>query len=209
MALTEAQRVERRKAKRHSEKADLVEDLTQHLREFCQNNNKVVTSQHLIRLCREAVYKLSEDPDSSLQKSPKKRAKTDILNYKNIDPLVWEELYEKVDAAIVSTDMNRCIVTKSKNRPTTTIKDIQKDKWLQGGGDERWSIMSTHIVLCSGGFFPKSITDEASHLCHNKKCLHPQHLRWEPKWLNAEREECRLMGYCKGHVNHAKCRFSA
>lgn len=36
----------------------------------------------------------------------------------------------------------------------------------------------------------KEATWVASHLCHNPKCINPEHLRWEPSWMNRLRDNC-------------------
>lgn len=30
----------------------------------------------------------------------------------------------------------------------------------------------------------------ASHLCHNRRCIRPEHLEWEPSWMNRLRDNC-------------------
>ena len=39
-------------------------------------------------------------------------------------------------------------------------------------------------------------TLEASHLCHNNKCMHPLHLVYEPAWRNRKRNYCGAQGQC-------------
>ncbi|KAJ5096490.1 hypothetical protein NUU61_005846 [Penicillium alfredii] len=29
-----------------------------------------------------------------------------------------------------------------------------------------------------------------SHLCHNRRCINPDHLEWEPSWMNRLRDNC-------------------
>jgi hypothetical protein len=36
----------------------------------------------------------------------------------------------------------------------------------------------------------KDATWVCSHLCHNKKCANPEHMRWEPSWFNRLRDNC-------------------
>jgi hypothetical protein len=36
----------------------------------------------------------------------------------------------------------------------------------------------------------KSATWVASHLCHNRLCVNPAHLTWEPSWMNRLRDNC-------------------
>jgi hypothetical protein len=42
----------------------------------------------------------------------------------------------------------------------------------------------------------------ASHLCHNKSCINPDHLVWEPNWANRQRDGCLGKGNC---VHTVKC----
>lgn len=36
----------------------------------------------------------------------------------------------------------------------------------------------------------KQATWVCSHLCHNRLCVNPAHLRWEPSWFNRLRDNC-------------------
>lgn len=40
--------------------------------------------------------------------------------------------------------------------------------------------------LVNGG----AATWVASHLCHNSECYNPDHLVWEPSWMNRLRDNC-------------------
>ena len=40
-----------------------------------------------------------------------------------------------------------------------------------------------------------------SHLCHNNKCVNPDHLVWEPNWFNRLRDNC-LGGHLCVHRPH-------
>lgn len=42
----------------------------------------------------------------------------------------------------------------------------------------------------------KAATWVLSHLCHNKRCVNPEHLRWEPSWFNRMRDNCEGGGKC-------------
>ena len=47
---------------------------------------------------------------------------------------------------------------------------------------------------------------EASHLCHVKTCILPDHIAFEPHALNNERKICNHQGMCIGHgVGHRDC----
>lgn len=38
-----------------------------------------------------------------------------------------------------------------------------------------------------------------SHLCHNSLCIKPEHLAFEPDYVNAYRRTCVNLGHCSGH----------
>jgi hypothetical protein len=42
----------------------------------------------------------------------------------------------------------------------------------------------------------KPATWVISHLCHNKLCVNPQHLTWEPSWFNRLRDNCPAGDAC-------------
>ena len=46
---------------------------------------------------------------------------------------------------------------------------------------------------------------EVSHLCHQKKCVRPDHLSMETKSTNNRRKQCVADGTCSGHGNFANC----
>lgn len=54
---------------------------------------------------------------------------------------------------------------------------------------------------------------EASHLCHNKRCMEPNHIVAEPHWINMTRTTCAYMretigdpSYCNGnHEGYERC----
>ena len=37
---------------------------------------------------------------------------------------------------------------------------------------------------------------EASHLWHERKCVEPAHLVWEPGYVNERRNDCKRLGLC-------------
>ena len=39
----------------------------------------------------------------------------------------------------------------------------------------------------------KNATWVASHLCHNRQCVNPDHLTWEPSWMNRLRDNCLVV----------------
>ena len=46
---------------------------------------------------------------------------------------------------------------------------------------------------------------EASHLCHVKTCILPEHIAFEPHAVNNERKICTKQQMCIGHVGHRDC----
>ena len=46
---------------------------------------------------------------------------------------------------------------------------------------------------------------EASHLCHNKHCVRPDHLALETNSLNQKRKQCLKSGKCVGHGSAPDC----
>ena len=46
---------------------------------------------------------------------------------------------------------------------------------------------------------------DASHLCHNKTCIRPEHISLEPKSTNSQRKNCVSQGKCLGHDPYPKC----
>ena len=48
-------------------------------------------------------------------------------------------------------------------------------------------------------------TDEASHLCHKRRCYNPEHLVLEDRGKNKERDSCVAEGQCRGHGDSPKC----
>jgi len=48
----------------------------------------------------------------------------------------------------------------------------------------------SHIVLVANGRVPRAIGLQASHLCHETKCLNIDHLVWEYRYDNLRRNRC-------------------
>ena len=44
-----------------------------------------------------------------------------------------------------------------------------------------------------------------SHLCHNSLCVTPDHLNYEPKMVNLNRETCKQRGICTQHDQYPDC----
>lgn len=65
------------------------------------------------------------------------------------------------------------------------------------------------MVYLKAPHIPKGT--EASHLCGNKACIEPTHLRPEPHWVNQRRTKChgrkrmRKGRFCYGHTGYTKC----
>lgn len=53
----------------------------------------------------------------------------------------------------------------------------------------------TQVVLVAAGFYPQE-DDEASHLCHDPRCILLEHLLWERGDFNRRRKTCAKLGEC-------------
>ena len=53
-------------------------------------------------------------------------------------------------------------------------------------------IMERNLIL-------NCVNHDMSHLCHNKLCINPQHLNYEPRWVNHARKTCVRNNVCGGH----------
>ena len=49
---------------------------------------------------------------------------------------------------------------------------------------------------------------DASHLCHNKACVLPEHISYEPHAVNNGRKTCVNEGMCLGHGQYPDCLVS-
>lgn len=63
---------------------------------------------------------------------------------------------------------------------------------LSRGERKNNAVMYTcsHIVLIASGHLPRAVGLQASHLCHNTKCLKLEHLVWEYRYDNLRRNRC-------------------
>ena len=50
-------------------------------------------------------------------------------------------------------------------------------------------------------------SDQASHLCHRKRCYNPDHLILESRAKNKEQDSCAANKSCKGHGESPRCIF--
>ncbi len=48
---------------------------------------------------------------------------------------------------------------------------------------------------------------DASHLCHNKKCIRIDHISMEPTHINQSRKHCSNEGRCFTHHGYLDCLF--
>ena len=48
---------------------------------------------------------------------------------------------------------------------------------------------------------------DVSHLCHNTICIKPDHLSYEPRYINNNRIACKGRGTCSGHNEYRDCLF--
>ena len=69
---------------------------------------------------------------------------------------------------------------------------------------ERFNIFSAknpgHILyIFENNIILNRFNYEMSHLCHIKTCINPNHLSYEPKWMNSVRRNCAKTRNCSGH----------
>lgn len=82
----------------------------------------------------------------------------------------------------------RAIAGKRK-RTTKIVKGVAYTQEPQA------LVLVSHAVLVANGRYPQE-DEQASHLCHNGKCVHPDHLVWEPVAANMRRVRCAREGEC-------------
>jgi len=46
---------------------------------------------------------------------------------------------------------------------------------------------------------------DVSHRCHTRLCIRVEHLSYEPKLVNAQRNDCRFQNHCQGHHPYLNC----
>ena len=55
------------------------------------------------------------------------------------------------------------------------------------------------LYAFENGRIIKQSNHDMSHLCHNRICINPKHLVYEPRWVNNARKTCVKEGQCNGH----------
>lgn len=117
---------------------------------------------------------------------------------------VVRELYSDILGQIDISEENwQCWIwtgycqTKKKDEPARygrIIKSINKIKHNYFVHQIVWLANQTPTkTVCPG---------DISHLCHNTKCVNPQHLVIEPSAINSQRKECKNQGSCKYNNDH-------
>lgn len=134
------------------------------------------------------------------------------LGYDQVSRNMWEILANKVKCQVCDQNHGKqgCFRAKTKatvriSRPKLSIKHSTHKLWKECGGDNRTTILSSHVVLCNAGNFPTAENNECSHLCHDRGCINPLHLRWEPRMINRNRNHCKTQGFCSGHEGFDDC----
>ena len=63
------------------------------------------------------------------------------------------------------------------------------------------------FYLSSQDFSPLDPSIHVSHTCHNKLCIRPTHLSYEPASVNNARKKCLFDGECTGHRGFGRCQL--
>lgn len=73
----------------------------------------------------------------------------------------------------------------------------------------KWVTMHVHrlSVMLHHGYHELDASIVASHLCHNRLCVVPEHITLEPHGINNQRQTCRARGTCLGHFPYLPCRL--
>ena len=71
----------------------------------------------------------------------------------------------------------------------------------------RRHILSLFLELRDQGVTEWPDGFEASHLCHTKRCIRPDHLHLEDRATNQSRDACLKDRLCLGHGNAPRCIF--
>ncbi|KAI8517607.1 lens induction in camera-type eye [Branchiostoma belcheri] len=72
--------------------------------------------------------------------------------------------------------------------------------------DKRWTLTSHRVVFFLNPDLPNLDPKmHVSHLCHNKMCVSPAHLSYEPNIVNQQRRNCFAERRCTGHTVYRDC----
>ena len=74
--------------------------------------------------------------------------------------------------------------------------------------DDKWMTLTAHrlcILLQRKSFNLGNL--DASHICHNSKCVNHKHIVLEPHHINNNRITCVARGECFGHLDSPACRL--
>jgi len=76
--------------------------------------------------------------------------------------------------------------------------------------DKKVKLPRVHRLAYYLAHLPTSLNSKlhVSHLCHNKLCITPNHLSYEPQKINNQRNSCKLNGECTGHRGQKKCKLN-
>ena len=72
---------------------------------------------------------------------------------------------------------------------------------------EKWKTMHVHRLskLVHTGTLSANSLFDCSHICHNSLCVSPDHLNFEPRGVNNQRQACVNAGKCHGHHTMPEC----
>ncbi|MEL6804003.1 MAG: hypothetical protein AAFO91_09510 [Bacteroidota bacterium] len=101
-----------------------------------------------------------------------------------------------------------CWIAKGKAaRPLATFSNEQLSI-MQDDGRVFSKAVGKHIISALlAGKVPLDDGDECSHLCHNTKCFHPDHVLFESPTANARRNKCKKH-FMESGIRHCICEQS-
>jgi hypothetical protein len=75
---------------------------------------------------------------------------------------------------------------------------------------DQWKTEYVHrlALIFHKGWTLEDVADrglDVSHLCHNPLCVRPEHLSYEPHWVNRNRTKCVSLNICQKHADHLDC----
>ena len=68
-------------------------------------------------------------------------------------------------------------------------------------GNPKQIKVSQIVIFLQDRVIEEDPSKEISHLCHNTKCVNPEHLVLENHEINIQRKQCCLRRRCAGHVD--------